>query len=88
MISFRGMPSNAGVFAKIANLQKGFEGAMRKGLQQSGVQIAGLRGRANDGLIKQKMNEPKHGRTYIVGVGRKGKILKRFKLHQASRAGR
>lgn len=87
MISLKGAPSNARIFSQIGNLQKNFEGALRKGLQQSGVQIAGLTGRANDGLIKQKMNSPKHGRVYAINVGRGGKRLKRIRLHQASRAG-
>jgi len=37
-------------------------------------------------VIKQEMNKPKSGRTYLVSVGRKGK-LKRARLHRASRAG-
>lgn len=87
MISLKGAPNNVKIFAKINNLQKNFEGAIRKGFQRSGVQIAGLVGRANDGLIKQEMNKPKHGRIYPVSIGRGGKRLKRIRLHQASRAG-
>ncbi len=87
MISFQGVSGNKFAFNVIANLDKKFSNGLRKGLQQSGIRIAGMSGKANDGLIKKKMNEPKHGRIYAVGIGRKGKILKRMRLHQASRAG-
>jgi phage gpG-like protein len=87
MISFKGVPGNKFAFNVIAKLDKSFNNALRKGLQQSGIRIAGMTGRANDGLIKKKMNEPKHGRIYQVSVGRKGRILKKLRAHQASRAG-
>lgn len=87
MISFKGSPNNRFVFNVIAKLDKSFPAAIRKGLQTSGVQIAGKAGRANDGFIKQEMNKPKHGRTYLVSVGRGGRKLQRLRQHVASRAG-
>ncbi len=87
MISFQSSPGNKFVFNIIANLDKSFSQGVRRGLQASGIKIAGMSGRANDGLIKRMMNEPKHGRVYPVAVGRGGRILKRLRLHQASRAG-
>jgi len=35
----------------------------------------------------EDMKKPKHGRTYLVYVGRGGKRLKRGRLHRASRKG-
>lgn len=87
MISFKGNPNNRFVFDIIGKLDKSFPAAIRKGLQRSGVEIAGKTGRANDGLIKQEMNQPKHGRTYLVSIGRGGRKLKRLRQHVASRAG-
>jgi len=87
MFSFKGSPNNKNVFNIIGNLDKSFAQGVRRGLQASGVKIAGMSGRANDGLIKRMMNEPKHGRIYPVSVGRGGRVLKRLRMHQASRAG-
>lgn len=87
MISFKSAPGNKYAFEAIAKLNKVFPASIRKGLQTSGVQIAGKYGSANDGLIKKEMNKPKHGRVYKIGYGRHGVVLKRARLHRASRAG-
>jgi len=87
MISFKGSPNNRFAFNLIAKIDKSFSQAVRRGLQTSGIRLAGMTGRANDGLIKQKMNEPKHGRIYKIGIGRGRRVLKAIRLHQASRAG-
>lgn len=84
MMSITG--NNKAVFAKIRNLNNAFQEGIRKGLQQSGVDIAGMKGRTNDGLIKREMNGPKTGRWYTAVVGRKGRVLKRGRAHRASAA--
>lgn len=87
MISFKGVAGNRFTFNVIAKLDKNFSQGIRRGLQQSGIRLAGVAGRANDGIIKKKMNAPKHGRIYQVSVGRRGRILKKLRAHQASAAG-
>lgn len=87
MISFKGDSGNRFVINAIMNLHKNFEESARKALQRSGVQIVGIHGRANDGLIKKQMNQSKSGRIYLVGIGRKGRVLKRLRIHQASAPG-
>ncbi len=87
MMAFKGSPNNKFVFDIINKMDKAFPQAIRKGLQISGMQLAGKVGRANDGVIKQEMNKPKHGRTYLISVGRKGRTLKRLKQHVASAPG-
>ena len=87
MISFTGLQTNKIAFNIIAKLDKSFSDGVRKGLQQSGIRIAGMSGRANDGLIKQDMNAPKSGRVYNIRIGRGGRILKNIKSHQASAPG-
>lgn len=72
---------------RIKNLNNIFRDGIRKGLQQSGMDIAGKSSRVNDGLIKQDMNSPKSGRAYNVSVGKSGRKLKRSRVHIASAAG-
>lgn len=87
MITFKASLGNINTLNIIAKMDKSFNQALRRGLQQSGIRIAGAFGRANDGLIKQKMNQPKHGRIYGSISGRKGRLLKRLRLYQASAPG-
>lgn len=87
MISISAGAKNKVTLSKINNLLTDLQAGIRKGLQQSGVDIAGKAGATNDGLIKQDMNSPKHGRTYEVSRGRGGRALKRVRTHIASAAG-
>jgi HK97 gp10 family phage protein len=85
MMSISG--NNRVVLNKIRNLQSSFQEGIRRGLQQSGLDIAGKAGLANDGVIKKDMNAPKHGRPYQVTRGRTGRVLARGRTHIASAPG-
>lgn len=87
MIKITSNARNKAILAQIDNLAQDFRDGIRKGLQQSGIDIAGKQNSANDGLIKQDMNSPKHGRTYGTNLGRAGRVLKRTRLHTASAPG-
>lgn len=86
-MTFKGCPSNRKVFNIIGQLDKSFNPAIRRGLQTSGVQLAGKKSLTNDGVIKQEMNKPKHGRRYLINIGRGRKTLRKIREHIASRAG-
>lgn len=73
---------------QIKNLNITFRNGIRRGLQKSGMDIAGKVGQANDGLIKQDMNSPKSGKAYNVNIGRMGRRLRRGgRIHIASAPG-
>jgi phage gpG-like protein len=87
MISFQGDSSNRFAFNIIAQLPKNFEQGVRRGLQNSGLRLAGVAGRANDGIIKKEMNAPKSGRIYGTMTGRRKRVLQRMRIYQASAPG-
>jgi len=79
--------NNSRIITLAANLANTTRAAIRKGLWQSGIDIAGKQGSNNSGLIKQDMASKKSGRIYQTAIGRGGRVLKRLKTHQASSAG-
>ena len=64
----------------VRNLNTRIKMGIRKGLQTSSIQIAGIPNTTSGGSIKDEMNKPKTGRIYPVIV-KKGK---RYLNHQAS----
>jgi hypothetical protein len=64
----------------IFNLDKIIQQGIRKGLQNSSIEIAGSAGTKTGGLIKDEMNKPKTGRIYPIIV----KKRRRYINHQAS----
>lgn len=64
----------------IFNIDKIIQQGIRKGLQNSSIEIAGSAGTTTGGLIKDEMNKPKTGRIYPVIV----KKRRRYVNHQAS----
>jgi len=48
----------------IFNLDKIIQQGIKKGLQNSSIEIAGSAGTTTGGLIKDEMNKPKTGRIY------------------------
>lgn len=64
----------------ILNLDKIIQQGIKKGLQNSSIEIAGSAGTTTGGLIKDEMNKPKTGRIYPVIV----KKRRRYTNHQAS----
>jgi hypothetical protein len=64
----------------IFNLDKIIQQGIRKGLQNSSIEIAGSAGTTTGGLIKDEMNKPKTGKIYPVIV----KKRRRYINHQAS----
>lgn len=64
----------------ISNLDKIIQQGIKKGLQNSSIEIAGSAGTTTGGLIKDEMNKPKTGRIYPVIV----KKRRRYINHQAS----
>jgi len=64
----------------IFNLDKIIQQGIRKGLQNSSIEIAGSAGTTTGGLIKDEMNKPKTGRIYPIIVKKRRKYIN----HQAS----
>lgn len=64
----------------IFNLDKIIQQGIRKGLQNSSIEIAGSAGTKTGGLIKDEMNKPKTGRIYPLIIKRK----RRYVNHRAS----
>jgi phage gpG-like protein len=64
----------------IFNLDKIIQQGIRKGLQNSSIEIAGSAGTKTGGLIKDEMNKPKTGRIYPIIIKKK----RRYINHQAS----
>ena len=64
----------------IFNLDKIIQQGIRKGLQNSSIEIAGSAGTTTGGLIKNEMNKPKTGKIYPIIV----KKRRRYTNHQAS----
>jgi len=64
----------------IFNLDKIIQQGIKKGLQNSSIEIAGSAGTTTGGLIKDEMNKPKTGRIYPIIV----KKRRRYINHQAS----
>jgi hypothetical protein len=64
----------------IFNLDKIIQQGIRKGLQNSSIEIAGSAGTTTGGLIKDEMNKPKTGKIYPIIV----KKRRRYTNHQAS----
>lgn len=64
----------------IFNLDKIIQQGIKKGLQNSSIEIAGSAGTTRGGLIKDEMNKPKTGRIYPIIV----KKRRRYIRHQAS----
>jgi len=64
----------------IFNLDKIIQQGIRKGLQNSSIEIAGSAGTTTGGLIKNEMNKPKTGKIYPIIV----KKRRRYINHQAS----
>jgi hypothetical protein len=65
----------------VLNLDKRIKAGIRRGLQQSSIELAGIPNTKSGGLIKDQMNKPKTGRIYPI-------IIKRgiiYINHQASR---
>jgi len=87
MIIINQGPNNSKVLLLAANLANTTKQGIRKGLWQSGIDIAGKQGSNNGGLIKQDMAAKKSGRIYQTAIGRGGRVLKRLRTHQASAAG-
>jgi hypothetical protein len=67
-------------FSSLNKLEKAFKNGVRQGLQTTNIQLAGNKGDATSGLIKQEMNKPKTGTIYPVIVKR-GRT---YRNHQAS----
>jgi len=65
----------------IFNLDKIIQQGIRKGLQNSSIEIAGSAGTTTGGLIKNEMNKPKTGKIYRIIV----KKRRRYINHQASK---
>ena len=63
------------------NLDKIIQQGIKKGLQNSSIEIAGSAGTTTGGLIKDEMNKPKTGRIYPVIVKKR---RRRYVNHQAS----
>jgi len=64
----------------IFNLDKIIQQGIRKGLQNSSIEIAGSAGTTTGGLIKDEMNKPKTGKIYPIIV----KKRRRYINHHAS----
>jgi len=64
----------------IFNLDKIIQQGIRKGLQNSSIEIAGSAGTTTGGLIKDEMNKPKTGKIYPIIV----KKRRKYTNHQAS----
>ena len=64
----------------IFNLDKIIQQGIKKGLQNSSIEIAGSAGTITGGLIKDEMNKPKTGRIYPIIVKKRRKYIN----HQAS----
>jgi hypothetical protein len=62
------------------NLDKIIQQGIKKGLQNSSIEIAGSAGTTTGGLIKEEMNKPKTGRIYPIII----KKRRRYINHQAS----
>jgi len=64
----------------VLSLEKRIKAGIRKGLQTSSIEIAGIPNTTTGGLIKNEMNKPKTGRVYPVIVKKRRKYIN----HQAS----
>jgi phage gpG-like protein len=64
----------------IFNLDKIIQQGIRRGLQNSSIEIAGSAGTTTGGLIKDEMNKPKTGKIYPIIVKKRRKYIN----HQAS----
>lgn len=64
----------------IFNLEKIIQQGIKKGLQNSSIEIAGSAGTTTGGLIKDEINKPKTGRIYPIIV----KKRRRYVNHRAS----
>jgi hypothetical protein len=64
----------------LLNLDKRIKFGIKRGLQQSSIELAGVPNSTSGGLIKDEMNKPKTGRIYPIIVKKRRKYIN----HQAS----